>query len=219
MGKPLDKIVATIKSQLTGHLTTDDSRLEGELIEDMVLDVRASLIVEYYRSKRFLEDSFFQINDAVLIESEKVTPVAGISEENPDIFAKVPALQSNVGYSNIRYFGTFDGRNGFARLSISGFNATDGKLFTRNDSYYTVSGTKFLIKNMPNLGIKYLRLIAVSYDPREVPNYDPTKDFPLPGGMIHKAELICIKQLMSTLGLPADVINDAQDVLIKEQAQ
>lgn len=216
MGKPLDKIVSTIKNQLTGHLATDDTRLEGELIEDMVLDVRASLIKDFYKSNYFLEDSLFQIHNGVLVESTKVSSASGISEDNPELYAKIPVVQSGVGYANIRYFGTFDNRNSFARLSISGFNATNGKLFTRNDPYYTVTGTRALIKNLPNLGIRYLRMIAVMYDPRKVLGYDSAEDFPIPDSMIHKVELVSIKQLMATLGIPPDVFNDAQDVVIQD---
>lgn len=217
MGKPLDKIVSTIRNQLTGHLPTDDTRLEGELIEDMILDVRAIVIRDFYKSNYFLEDSFFQIHNAVEVKSINVSPVEGLEEENPELYSDVPVILSGVGFANVRYFGTIDNRNSFARLSTSGFNVTEGKLFTRNGPYYTISGNKITLKNLPNLGIKYLRMIAIFYDPRKVYGFNPLLDFPVPDSMIHKVELITIRQLSSTLGIPPDIINDAQDVIVQER--
>lgn len=213
MGKPLVKIVSTIRNQMLAHAPTDDSRLEPELIEDMVLDVRSSLIREFFRGTQYLEDSFYQIYDGIEIRSQKIELAAGVREEFPELYCEIPVIQAEVGYKNIRYFGTTDGRHNFTRVSMTGFISSDGRLFTSEDPIYTVNGTRIQLKNLPNLGMKYGRLIAVFYDPRKVPNFDREIDFPAPDSMIHKIELVCIKQLASTLGLSPDIVNDAQDVV------
>ena len=214
MGKPLPKIVSSIRNPILAHAPTDDSRLEPEYIEDMVLDVRATLIKEFYTSNYYLDDSFFQVYDGIEIQSEKVTVPAGVQDDFPELFAKIPALQSHVGFKNIRYFGSIDGRYNFTRKSMSGFISTEGLLFTMNEPVYTVSGTKVQLKNLPNLGMKYGRLIAVFYDPRLIPGFNEDEDFPVSDGMIHKLEIICKKNIMSSMGIPPDIINDAQDVII-----
>jgi len=219
MGKPLVKIVSTIRNQLTAHAASDDSRLEPELIEDMILDVRSLLIREYYNGKYYLEDSFFQIFDGIEIKSQKIQLTPTIADKFPEVYSEVPTLQSEVGHKNIRYFGTIDGRQNFSRVSMSGFISSDGRLFTAEEPIYTVNGNRFLMKNLPNLGMRYGKLIAVFYDPRKVPNFNPEVDFPVSDSMVHKLELICVKQLMSTMGIPQELLNDAQDIPTQQQAQ
>lgn len=219
MGKPLVKIVSTIRSQLTAHAPTDDSRLEPELIEDMVLDIRSMLIRDHYKGNQYLEDSFFQIYDGIEIQTSRFT-IGAVQEKYPELYSEIPALQSEVGFKNIRYFGTVDGRLNFTRVSMTGFISSDGRLFTAEEPVYVVNGTRIHMKNLPNLGMRYGKLIAVFYDPRRVPNFDAEVDFPAPDSMIHKIELIAVKQLASTLGIPPDILNDAADVVnqpIKEQ--
>ena len=217
MGKSLDKIVYTIKNQLTGHAPADDSRLGGEFIEDQILDVRSILIKDSFIADRYLNDDYFQHYDGLLIETVKQEMPSGISDEYPELFSVLPALVTGVGFSNIKYLGTQDGRHSFTRLSMSGFISTDGRQFTSEESFYTVNGAKAQYKNLPNLGMTYAKMIAVVYDPRVVPNFDRTLEFPVPAGMIHKLELIVLKQMLSTLGIPPDVLNDAQDVMVNDK--
>ena len=218
MGKSLKKIVSSIRGPVLALAPTDDSRLEPEMVEDMVLDVRATLITEFFNSRYYLEDAFFQIYNGLNIESEKLTIAPGIQEDFPEIFCEIPELHSAVGFKNIRYFGSTDGRHNFERTSIAGFISSDGKLFTMNEPVYTINSNRVLIKNLPSLGMTKGRMIAVWYDPRQVPGYDEDKSFPVSDSMIHKLELICKKNLMSTLGIPPDRLNDAQDVVINTKA-
>lgn len=215
MGKSLAKIVSSIRTPVLAHAPTDDARLEPEFIEDMILDVRASLVTDYFNGRHYLDDAFFQVHDGVEIFSQKVQIAAGIQDDHPEIYCKIPELQSHVGFKNIRYFGSIDGRHNFERKSISGFMSADGRLFTMNDPVYMVNGNKVTLKNLPSLGMRYGRLIAVFYDPREVYGFDRTADFPVPDSMIHRLEIACKKDLMSTLGIPPDVFNDAQDLTIQ----
>ena len=217
MGKSLDKIVSTIKNQLLGQAPADDARLEGEFIEDQVLDVRSTLIDESFRSKRYLDDEFYQHYDGLLIETIKQPMPSGIQDEFPEVFSKTPALISGVGFHNIKYLGTQDGRSNFSRMSIAGFISTDGRQFTSEETFYTINGQKVLYKNLPNLGMTYAKMIACVYDPREVPGFDRTEDFPVASALIHKLELIVLKQMISILGIPPDIVNDAQDVMVSTE--
>lgn len=214
MGKSLAKIVSSIRTPVLAHAPTDDARVEPELIEDMVLDVRASLITDYFNSRYYLDDAFYQVHDGIEILNQKVQIAAGIQDDHPEIYCKIPELQSHVGFKNIRYFGSIDGRHNFERKSMSGFMSADGRLFSMNEPVYTVNGNKIDLKNLPSLGMRYGRLIAVFYDPRQVYGFDHDEDFPIADSMIHRLEIACKKDLMSTLGIPPDVLNDAQDIVI-----
>jgi len=217
MGKSLKKIVFTIRNQFSSFAITDDSRLKKELVEDMVLDVRALLAKEVFTSNKFLGDEWYQTCEGIEIVSKKPEMPNGVIEEHPDIYSALPQLQSDIGFKNIRYLGTVDGRNNFTRLSYAGFISSNGRLVTDNDPFYTVSGHMVMYKNLPNIGQKYIKLIGVLYDPREALNFNEDQDFPMPDAQVHKCELIVIKQLASTLGVQPDIVNDAADVTQGQQ--
>jgi hypothetical protein len=212
MGKSLKRMVFTIRNQFSSFVVTDDSRLKKELVEDMVLDVRALLAKEVFTANKSLGDEWYQDYTGIEVLSKKPEMPNGVKEEHPDIYSNLPVLQSDIGFRNIRYLGTVDGRKNFTRVSYSGFLSTNGRLVTSNEPFYTVTGHTVIYKNLPNIGIKYVRLIGVLYDPREAINFDEEKDFPMPDAQSHKCELIVIKQLSSTLGVQPDIVNDAADV-------
>lgn len=212
MGKSLKRIVFTVRNELQGFVESDDARLKKEIIEDMILDIRALLAKDVFTSDKFLGDEWYQICDGIEIKSKKSVMPSGFSETHPDIYSYVPALQSDVKWQNIKYLGSVDGKVNYTRLSYSGFLSTDGRMVTSDDPFYTVSGSKILYKNLPNIGQKYVRMIAVIYDPRNAQDFNDTLDFPMPDGQIHKAELICIKQLAAGLNVVVDNKNDANDV-------
>jgi hypothetical protein len=205
-------MVFTIRNQFSAFVITDDSRLKKELVEDMVLDVRALLAKEVFTASKFLGDEWYQTCEGIEVLSKKPVMPNGVIEEHPELYSVLPALQSDIGFRNIRYLGTVDGRNNFTRLSFSGFICSGGRLVTDNEPFYTITTNTAMYKNLPNIGQKYIRLIGVLHDPREALNFTEDSDFPMPNAQTHKCELIVIKQLASTLGVQPDIINDAADV-------
>ena len=81
--------------------------------------------------------------------------------------------------------------------------------YTGKAPSFTIVDDRAILKNLPTKGLKYILMIAVFEDPRNMCTED--SPFPLARHLVHKLELIIIQQLMSTINIGPDERNNARD--------
>lgn len=205
-----------IRGQLTGQIPVDDVRLRDRWINQVMHQQRSLLIAQYARGTG-IPQSYYQSLDCIQVECGEVECV-GIKSGVQYHYATIPTVSSIR--DAVYYFGSVDGNISFVELSIAAFNANSTR-FGRSNPGFTIIQNKALLKNMPAIGIKKMRLVAVLYDPAHGLCGQNADDFlyPIDDEDIGKLTLLCIKQISSTLNIPADVVNDSADQPVQVTGQ
>jgi hypothetical protein len=119
-------------------------------------------------------------------------------------------LISKIGWNNIKYLGDDDFTNGigFTRKSLSGFGVSNHGRWTGEKPVYTKLGSKIYLKNLPTIGMKFITMGALLFNPLAACNFDSTNAYPVPSH--YKLELFVLKHLITSYNLPRDVLDDAR---------
>jgi len=126
-------------------------------------------------------------------------------------YLKIPQLE-NVPF-NPMYLGPADGRTPFTRIPFTQFPFYTGGSFSRRAGAFSIVDDKAFLKYPVGINAASMCIYAILEDPMEntcvvLGEDDP---YPLPQNMVHKLELIALKQILSTLPIRADQVNDARD--------
>lgn len=208
MSKTLAEIGYSIRNQVKGYYSTDDERIDIQLIYDKAWDVRSLLIKEDYRKFKKINDQDFTTECCLKVECDLII-CDGYSSGEKEYYVTLPKIEGSLGYHGIKYFGTVDKKTPFRRMNYQGYLYSDHEKYTGSVSSFTLVDDKAILKNLPTDGLKYVCLIGVLEDPRSV--CDEDKPFPIARHLVHKLELIVIQQLMSTLQIGPDENNNARD--------
>lgn len=205
----LAEIRFSIRNQLVGLVANDDSRLRYAFIDKIIRDKRSKLIQSAANRGLGVDSMYYQQIDCLEIKCDEVK-CAGVSLGVKYDHVTIPVVESFRG--SIAWLGTLDGKVQFGELSLSGFLNIQKNRFGKGKPCFTVIGTTALIKYAPS-GLSRLQMHAVLEDPLrdlcKITNVD--SPYPVPNSAVHDIEVMCLKQLMSTLSIPADMTNDAED--------
>jgi hypothetical protein len=211
MGKSLEKIIYSIKEELSGYIITDDTLYDDEYIKDKIMSAREAIIKDLYRNK-LLNESYYQrlccleVNCVEAACNFEGTPIYSGDSYN---VIEIPSLIKGVGWDNIINLGTTDLNIKLQRVTFDGFMSSDGALYTSTYPIYTIVDNKALLKNIP-LGTKFLCGIMLLYDPTEACNWEDNKDYPIDDS--YKLEMLVKKDILSVMGIVGDEINDGRDM-------
>lgn len=207
----LAEIGFSIRNQAKGYFSSDDERIDIELIYKMVHQIRATLIKNLLREKRTIDNNFYQEICCLEVQCRNIT-CAGVDSGEVEYYVDAPSLE-DLGGNEVIYFGTADKRTEFSSRNYMGKLYGNYSAWTGNKPYYTIVGSEFKIGNIPTNGLKYVCLIGILSNPFEGKCYSLTENdpYPVPNHIVHELELIAIKQLMSTLNVPPDVKNNSQE--------
>jgi len=211
MAKPTQiEIVYSIKDQLTAAGYTDDSLQDEELIGHILNNVRLVLLKDYYKEFKTIPPTFYQEQCCLDVVCKKVE-CDGVWSGDKELIVEIPPVVS-LGDNEIIYFGLSDKMSPFKYIPFQNLPFASHDKFNKKATAYTLVGTTTYIKNPPTQGLKYACMIALFEVPVEGcnPTEPGTWEYPLPGILIHKAELLVIQQLLSTRQ-PEDIQNDARD--------
>jgi hypothetical protein len=208
----LASIGFSIRNQVKGHFSTDDERIDIELIYKMIRDVRSLLIEKQIKQQGFIDPELYQEICCLEIKCRNLE-CNGIKTGETEYYVELPALETTFGRFAIKYFGTVDKKIPFNRKSFEGYLWGKSSPWTGNKPYYSIVGFEAKIRNLPTTAGKYVCIIAVLEDPLNGKCYRLTENdpYPISQSMVHELELICIKQLMSTLQSLPDERNNAAD--------
>lgn len=208
MSKTLAEIGYSIRNQVKGYFSSDDERIDIQLVYDKCWDVRSLLIKEEFRRFQKLNDQDYTTECCLAVECEPII-CDGKNSGHTELVVDIPKIESSVGYAGIKYFGTVDKKFPFRRVNYQGFLYSGHEKYTGNVPTYTLTDGKATIKNPPTEGLKYICIIGIFEDPRNI--CDENMPFPIARHLVHKLELLVIQQLMSTLQIGPDESNDARD--------
>lgn len=198
----------SIRNQVVGQLPTDDTRLRDRFIDYLIRSIRSQMASEDSERGTGIDQAFYQTLDCLEV---KCGTVKCMGRELKDLsYTEIPVV--TAGRDGIAYIGSIDG-NGFSRRSTTAFiYGPEASRFGVKHPFYTVIQDRILLKNIPG-SMKYLRMYAVFEDPLAKTCLPLTQNdpYPLPDNRVHQLELLCIKQLLATLPITADQVNDAQD--------
>lgn len=205
----LAEIRYSIRNQLEGQVVTDDHRLRIRFIDKQIRSIRSLLLAEELNRGLGIDQAFLQVIDCLQVKCDKVT-CNGNTLPFKTHFVDVPPITSHG--SNPIYLGLIDGTLPFERVSYSAFLQWTGGSFSFKRPAYALIDGMALLKFFP-IGTKWIRLVAALDDPMNggcvtLKENDP---YPLPERLVHQLELLVIKQLLSTLPIPGDLVNDAVD--------
>jgi len=212
MSKTLNEIAFSIRNQIEAHIDSDDIRIAPEFIYKKIDDVRSALLNDEFKEKKYLDPTVYMFFN-IEIQCRKIVADDEDSGDT-EYFIEMPQVEAFLGESAIKYIGLLDKKTPFARRSFSGqlFAAYNHwthhvPTITRFDEY---QGKQIaIIENLPTDGLKYAGVLCVPENPSNFCRED--ERYPIPSYMIHKLELIVLKQLMSTLQIKPDERNDGRE--------
>lgn len=198
----------SIRNQVVGQVPTDDTRLRDRFIDYLIRTIRSQMASEDSSRGTGIDQAFYQTIDCLEVKCGTVK-CAGRTMEDTS-YVEIPVITS--GRDGIAFLGSIDG-SGFSRRSLTAF--VYGPLANRGGvktPFFTVMVDRILLKNVPG-SMKLLRMHAVLEDPMAKSCLPLTQNdaYPIPDNRVHQLELMCIKQLLATLPITADQVNDAQD--------
>lgn len=208
MSKTLAEIGYSIRNQVKGYFSTDDERIDIQLVYDKCWDIRSMLLKEEYRRFKKLNDQDYTTECCLEVKCDVIV-CNGMNSGVKEFYVDIPKVESSVGYDAIKYFGTLDKRTPFRRMNYQGFLYSNHEKYTGKAPSFTIIDDKAILKNLPTQGLKFLCLIGVLEDPRSICNEDDP--FPIARHLVHKLELLAIQQFMSTLQIGPDEGNNARD--------
>lgn len=217
MGKSLLKIIYSVKEAITNFNVTDDSRFSDEYLADLANAIRLDLIDEDFKAKR-LDDSFYQKLCCIEVECVKeVCVVDGINVSTGHVtyYSNIPALKKKIGWDNIKYIGTET--TTFGRLALTAFMYADKAPYGNKSPVYTVIGDKVYFKNLPTSGLKYVCIVAVLENPNDISMCEDALNEDFPVSDIYKLEYLMKRDILFSLGLPTDRLNNTRDDSVDQQ--
>lgn len=222
--------IDSIVEQCTGKVPSDDTRLEDLFVLHQMNTVRQVLIKEAFDSG-VVDEGFYQLKCCIPIECDRII-CNGLDSGEKIFFSNLPKLVEGIGWSNITYFGNVEFakhrrglHNKWDRYTFSGFLSVEYQEWSLNRPAYTIiggykagsteiDGTVALLKNLPNTGARSLCVNGIFANPEEGLCDEETVydiEYPIPGHLAYKLELIVIKQILSTEVTKGDESNDARD--------
>lgn len=200
----LEQISASIKRQASGQINSDDNRLEDRFLHKVIADKRKMLLQRDYGRGLGVAMSYYQQIDCLEVKCAAVECL-GLPSGVTYHYVDLPAGTSD----HLAYLGKADGSLPFDHRPLMSFNSGIQGRFNITAPFFTVLQDRAFIKRIPD-GMDLLRLVAILYDPVEMGcrRLLASESYPIPDANVHELEVLVLKQLLSTLPIPADLNND-----------
>lgn len=207
----LVQIIDRIKSNLTGGITTDETRFEDALIESKIHNHRAAYLSAISRqpTRDRINDSFLQVYHVDLLEYDVECDVVK--------FICPTVIQLDDRNDGFFYVGHINGLKPFIRLRTNYPALSMHSLFKKEKEivwdYRADYDGQWYINVYRNPRLTKLLVMALFNDPTAVPNYRKDVDqYPLDGVAEHEVVDAVSKDLLGkNIGIP-DMISDSAEV-------
>ena len=206
----LEQIRASITGQALGYVPNDDRRLRKRFLDHVIRSVRSELIKDFVKNSLGIPQGYYQriccldvLCDEIICDGYKVP----INTK----YLSIPQLE-NIPF-NPSYLGPEDGKAPFRRIPFAQFPFYTGGSFGRKEGAFAIQNDKAFLHFPTGIHADSLCIYAILEDPTEKSciTLSEKDEYPIPQNMIHKLELIALKQILSTLPIKADEVNDARD--------
>jgi len=207
--KTLKEVGYSIRNAVKGYFSSDDERIDIEYVYDKVWDVYAKLKEKYKKENGYLDPVHFSQKCCLDVKCRKLV-CDGIESEELEYYVELPALDSSGGQSPIRYFGSDGLKDAYYERSIDGFQYAQYDTYISRVPTFTRIGNIAILRNLPTSSLSKACLVAVLDDPGS--KCSPDDKFPGPRNFLFELELLVKKDIMSTLNIPPDLTNNANDL-------
>lgn len=221
--KTQKELVFSILEKLHSFHITDDSKYSERWIAGKIDDINA-VILDDYQKQGLPLDAFYQEVCCITIDCRQQSCVIdGVTVKTGDViwYATLPNLNQKIGWKNIKYLGLPDiGTNGslseFTRLTHDGFKSVRGRPWTAYETYFAIVAQEARFINLPTSGMKKICGLLILAQPTSACNWnDTTMAYPTPNP--DKLVTLVIKDILSTISIPKDEINDQRDAPMQIQ--
>lgn len=210
MGKTLNKLVYSIAEAVSNFELNDDSPFSLSWLADQIITQNHTLIRKANTERR-IDEMLYMTDDNLAIHIfNSTSTIAGIRVPNchefsyADINLPLTGLKgseisfvSNASYSTI-----------FKRKSIRQLLRGSSGYYSLGKPAYSIIDSKLIFRTIELAGLKYVSMSAIFNDPRLVSSWDANDIFRTPSEK--SLEILTIQHIGTSLGMPLDVINDAQ---------
>ena len=201
----LAAITDRVFQQLEGGISSDDSRLNIDLIRDKVLSIYASLVTKIYASYiGMLPDGLYQ---RCCIEIA-CTDLCGSGAKR--LMGKIPKLMQTIGTKNLRFVGTAEGIP-YERKKNAGPRYELYQKYAVKRPSYRMIGEDIELFDTP-MGLEVIVVEGIFVDPSTCPPCVPDDELILPMPDLHaQIEVQAMKDLQQVwMQRRIDVRNDAK---------
>jgi hypothetical protein len=214
----LAEIRSSIIGQALGQVPSDDRRLRKRFVDHVIRSVRSELIKEISRKSAGLSQDFYQriccldvLCDEIVCGQYKIPLKTR--------YLQIPQLES-IPF-NPQYLGPADGRTPFTRIPFGQFPFYTGGSFRNRAGAFSIVDDKAFLHFPVGLNAASMCIYGILEDPMENSCVTLKEDdpYPLPQNMVHKLEIIALRQLLSTLPIQADAVNDSKDSQLDQPQQ
>jgi len=216
MRKTVEQIIYDIV-EITKPYYTDDTNFDEEFIIEQINDVRNELLKQAYVSGRMLDDQWYSKTCCIELKCDNIV-CDSLDSGDVDWYSELPNVVGGIGNRDIIYLGdTNMNTSGYDRVNIKSFQTYNKRKWTGYKCIYVVIGGKAYFKNLPTTGLKYLCLIGITSGPTSLCDSTRTDKYPIPDVLLYKLKIMVVKQILVTLQVPEDIINDAIDNTMNAQ--
>jgi len=210
------EVVYSVINQVTAGNYTDDNMLSFELVGHVVNNVRSTLMKDYYEKTKFLDPSFYQKNCCLEVICEKVE-CNNVFSGQTDKVINIPNLANYLGQKAILYLGPASYNDPYNYVPLTNISYYKDRRFGGKLKSYTIIGNQVHLHNISISGLKYVCIIGAFEEPIPECGIDEGSgnwEYPIPGHLLHKLELLSIQQITTTFLRNTDIANDGREIII-----
>ena len=206
----LKQLRSSIRGQITGQVPSDETRFRDGFIDYQIRSVRSELIKDYARRGVGVPHAFYQRLCCLEVLCDTIT-CGTVPLPFKAHYLSVPSLE-NVPH-NPSYIGTPDGSRQFSRVPFTSLHQYKGGSFGNGGAYALVEDMAILKLPSDMLETKKLCLYGILEDPyKNMCIVDKeNEEYPIPSNLVHKLEIMVLKQVLATLPIPPDTDNTSRD--------
>lgn len=211
------ELIYSVIEDVKGYNVTDDNLLHPDLIASLLNSIRMTLIGQ----EKMLHSSYFQRYPCLEVKCEKGSCVVdGLRVYGDKIYyVDPPPILQSLGKASISFLGSEGFKVRYSEIDITQFDKSDHMPYGLNNKFFARVGGRIFLKNYNPDDGKKLLLIALFSDPRDVLTCIEGDDIEYPVPSEYKLRIMAKKDILSSLGIPGDINDDAADIVQQQKQQ
>jgi len=209
------ELIWGVIEDLKGYNVTDDNLLSEDIIAAKMNNIRVTLLGQ----ETMLVESYYQHYPCLEVKCEKdQCTYNGITVKGKKIYyVDAPEIVGSLGRVAIKYLGDSEYKDRYSEVDITQFDKIGAMPYGTHKRYFARIGNRIFLNGLDLDVGKMLTLVAIFYDPRCVLDCFHGEDVEYPVPSEYKLQLMTKKDVLSSYGIPSDVLNNAADDQPKQQ--
>jgi hypothetical protein len=208
--KTLNKLVYSIAEATSNFELNDDSPYSMLWIEDQIISQNHTLIRKA-KTERRIDPMLYMTDDNIevkLFDSTSVIPGMNPSYCKNYSYIDINPLLTGLKGSEVSFVANAAYSIIFKRSTILKVLRGRSEYYSLGKPMYAILDDKLIFRTSELAGLKYVSMSGIFNDPRLVSSWNPEDLFKTPSEK--NLEILTIQHIGTALGMPMDLINDAQ---------